>query len=339
MVRPIYVCAALTLFVLAVARIGAGPPLREEGERRAKLIEELKAALAAEATAAGKAAALRRAYKAEPSPDVRRVVFEYIPTPPHAAIDRFLADVLQGDVDAGIRSLAAKALGAHGTSDCLPVLAKAAADDKVTEARIGCMVGKATARRAAIFAIAQLAARHPKLANKAATTLRELTPPADLKEAESLADARAQALYQVTRDETLLAPFLERLRSKDAKVRESGAVAMQYFKLKVAPPELVQALSDADAGVRSWAALVLGEIADPKTVPVLMAVAGDSTQDAGPRCNAIFSLGRMKAADATRLMRKLLADEKEVVQVQAAIALYRLTGEKVKQFPAGYNAD
>jgi hypothetical protein len=38
-------------------------------------------------------------------------------------------------------------------------------------------------------------------------------------------------------------------------------------------------------------------------------------------------------------MRKLLADESEAVQAQAAIALYRLTGEKAKQFPVGYNAD
>jgi HEAT repeat protein len=56
------------------------------------------------------------------------------------------------------------------------------------------------------------------------------------------------------------------------------------------------ALDDADAGVRSWAGLVLGEIGDPKTVPVLMAVAGDAKKDAGLRCNVIGSLGRMKAA-------------------------------------------
>jgi HEAT repeat protein len=166
-----------------------------------------------------------------------------------------------------------------------------------------------------------------------------LTPPPDPKDPESLADAHTQALYQVTRDEKVLAPFLERLRSKDGRVRESGAVACQFFKLKVAPPELVTALGDADAGVRSRAALALGQIADPKTVPALMAVAGDPKQDAGVRCNAIHALGRMKAAAATDLMRKLLADESEVVQVQAAIALYRLTGEMVKQFPAGYNAD
>jgi HEAT repeat protein len=338
-IRPIHFGTALALFVLAVRPIGGGPPLREEGERREKLIADLKAALAAEATAAGKAAALRRAYQAEPSPSVRRVIFEHIPTQPDAAIDRFLAGVLTGDADAGIRSLAAKALGTHGTEGCLPALAKAAATDKTTEVHIGCIVGKGTARRAATFAIAELAVRHPKLADRAATALRELKPPADPKDSESLADARAQALYQVTRDEKLLVPFLERLRSKDAKVRESGAVAFQYFKLMVAPRELVKALSDADAGVRSWAALALGEIADPKTVPVLLAVAGNPKQEAGVRCNVIYSLGRMKAAAAIDLMRKLLADEREAVQVQAAIALYRLTGEKVKQFPAGYKAD
>jgi HEAT repeat protein len=338
MIRPTRFHAILTLFVLA-GPLWGGPPSREEGERREKLTADLKAALAAEATAAGKAGALSRAYKAEPSPDVRRVVFEYIPKQPDAAIDRFVIDVLTGDADAGIRSLAAKALGTSGTDQCLPALVLAAATDKVSELRMGCIGGQGMARRAATFAIAELAARHPKLADKAAAALRALTLPDDPKDAESLADARAQALYQVTGDEKLLAPFHERLRSTDVKVRVSGVVAFRFFKLKVAPPDLVTALSDTDAGVRSWTALVLGEIADPKTVPVLMAVAGDPKQDAGARCNAIGSLGRMKAAAATELMRQLLADESEAVQVQAAIALYRLTGEKVKQFPAGYNAD
>jgi HEAT repeat protein len=339
MVRPIHFCAALVLFLLTVGQLCGGPPTREEGERREKLTATLKTALAAEATPAGKAAVLARAYKAESNPDVRRVIFEQIPTRPDAAIDRFLSDVLTGDPDAGIRILAARALGLHGTDLCLPALAKAAATDRETEIRMGCMVGKSTARRAATFALAELAAHYPKLADRTATALRELKPPAEGKDAESLADARAQALYQVTRDEKLLAPFLERVKSKDLKVRESGVVAFQYFKLKVAPAELVAALKDADAGIRTWTALVLGHIADPKTVPVLMTAAEDTKEDIGVRCNAINSLGRMKAADATKLMRKLLGDEKEAVQVQAAIALYRLTGEKVMQFPKGYNAD
>src|SRR5262249_23553475 len=159
----------------------------------------------------------------------------------------FLADALAKDGDAGIRSLAATALGTHGTDQCLPALAKAAASDEVTDATVGCMVGKGTARRAATFAIAELAARYPNLPDNATTALRELKPADDPKDAESLADARAQALYQITHDEKLLTPFLERMRSKDSKVRESGVVAFRFFKLKVAPPELVKALSDSDA--------------------------------------------------------------------------------------------
>ena len=182
MMRPIHFCAALTLFVLAVGPILGGPPTREEGERRVKLIEYLKTAVPAAATGADKAGVLRRAYEAEPSTDVKRLVFEFIPAQPDAAIDGFLTGVLTSDADAGMRSFAAKALGTHGTDQCLPALAKSAATDKVTDVCMGCMCGKGTARRAAIFAIAELAARHPKLAEKAATTLRELAPPADPKD-------------------------------------------------------------------------------------------------------------------------------------------------------------
>jgi HEAT repeat protein len=334
-----HVGAVLIVIIVAAGPIRGGFTSREDGERREQVGTELKAALAAAATPADQAAALAKAYKAESSPDVRRVVFAYIPQRPDVAIDGFLIDVLTGDTDAGIRGLAAKALGTHGTDGCLPALAKAAATDPVTEIRMGCIAGKSTARRAATFAVAELAARYSKVSDRAAAALRGLEPPADPKVAESLADARVQALYQVTRDEKLLASFVERLRSKDAKVRVSGAVALRFFKLRVAPPDLVKALSDADADVRSWAGLALGEIADPKSIPPLMAAAGDPKQDAAVRCNAIQALGQMKAAPATDLMKKLLADEPEAVQVQAAIALYRLTGEKVKQFPAGYKAD
>ena len=45
--------------------------------------------------------------------------------------------------------------------------------------------------------------------------------------------------------------------------------------------------------------------------------------------NAIFTLGRMKAVSAADPLRKLLADENMSVQTNVAIALYRITGEKV----------
>jgi HEAT repeat protein len=339
MMKTCPACAVLVFCVIGIGHTWGGPPLREEGERRAKLVEDLKKSLAAEATAAGKFAVLERALKAEPSPNVRRVVVESVPPLPGPELDAFLTNVLTGDADAGIRSLSATVLGRSGSEKCVTALAHAAATDRTTDIQRGCMVGQSSARRAATFAIAELAARFPKGADDAAAKLRALTPPADPKDRESLADARVQALYQITRDKALLKPFFERLQSRDAKTRENGVVAFQFLKLKAAPPELVAAMKDDDRGVRSWAALVLGEVGDPKTIPVLIAVAVEPKEDPGARCNAIFTLGRMKAAVAADSLRKLLADENMSVQTNAAIALYRITGEKVKQFPEGYNAD
>ncbi len=334
-----YWCAALLLLCLAAGRSVGDPPSVEELRQLNKMAAGLKATLAAETTAVGKVGVLAKAYHAEPKPDVRRVVLETLPSQPDAAYDAFLIGVLTGDADAGIRSLAAKSLGAHGTAQCLPALVKAASSDKTTDLKLGCLCRTGTARRAATFAVAELAARYPTSKDKAAAELKAITPSAEPKDSESLADARVQALYQVTRDEKLLAPFLEQLRSNDATVREHGVVALQFFKLKAAPPELVAALNDSNKSVQSWAVLALAGIGDPKTVPALMAVAGSDGKEFGVRCNAIHALGRMNAAPATELMRKLLADENPAVQSQAAIALYHITGEKVKQYPAGYNAD
>src|SRR5262249_8166337 len=147
------------------------------------------------------------------------------------------------------------------------------------------------------------------------------------------------ALYQITRDDALLKPFYERLKSQDARERRRGVVAFRFLKLKAAPAEVVNALKDTNSGVRSWTALVLGEIGDPKTSMALMTVAGDTKEETSVRCNAIHALGRMKTAGAAALMEKLLTDPGPSVQTNAAIALYRITGKKVKQFPKGYRAD
>jgi hypothetical protein len=45
----------------------------------------------------------------------------------------------------------------------------------------------------------------------------------------------------------------------------------------------------------------------------------------------------MRAKSAAELMEKLVSDED--VSASAAVALYRITGKKVKEFPEGYNAD
>ena len=331
------------LLVLAVGQIRGLPPLPDQAEelkqRTAKLKAELTDELAAEPTAAGKAAVLTRVFSMAQYRSVQWVVFEHIPTRPDTEIDRFLIDVLTSDADAQLRSLAARSLGTHGTDQCLPALAKAAATNKETALTLGCVVTKGTARNATIFAIAELAARHPKVADQAASALRGLAPPVDPHDTEAMPDICVQALYQVTQDEKLVAPFLERLLSKNVKIRRAGANALELFKPKVAPPELVAALSDEKATVRFSAAVALGQIADPKTVPVLMTIAGDPKQDTRLRYTIINGFGRMKVAAATDLIRKLVGDDEEPVREQAAIALYRLTGEKLKQFPAGYNAD
>ena len=159
----------------------------------------------------------------------------------------------------------------------------------------------------------------------------------DPKDNESLYDARLQSLYRVTHDESLLKPFFDRLQDANARVRMDGANAFQFLELKVAPARLVEALQDEDAGVRSNVALVLGRIGDAKTAPALITIAADTKADRGVRVNAIYSLGQMRAPAAAEVMEKLLADPS--VTTQAAIALYRITGKKVAQFPEGYDAD
>jgi HEAT repeat protein len=120
-------------------------------------------------------------------------------------------------------------------------------------------------------------------------------------------------------------------------VRIDGANAFQFLKLKEAPAELVNSLADKDAAVRSTVALVLGSIGDPKTAKPLMRIAANEKAERMVRVNAIYSLGQMRAPAAADLMEKLLADPS--VATNAAIALYRITGKKVAQFPEGYNAD
>jgi HEAT repeat protein len=330
---------AMAVSLAAGTLSSARPPSQEEVHRRAAFLQELKASLAAEGSAADKLETITRLMAAETDPDIRRMVLDVAIQTKGLDFDSLLTKVLADDPDAGIRSRAATALGGLGTKDCFAALARAAAEDPTTEMRLGDIALTSSARRDAMFALAALVSRHPKLADKAADALRGLATPDGTKDPQSLADARIASLYQITRDEKLLRPFYERLRSKEAATRVRGVVAFQFCELRTAPPELTAAIDDDNAEVRSWAALVLGRIADPGTVPLLIAAAEDSTREIGVRCNAIHSLGRMRAVAAVETVRKLLKDDEAAVQSQAAIALYRITGEKVEPFPEGYNAD
>lgn len=329
---------AVVSLLLASAAL-AGPVLisPEEHDRQARVLDQLKKAVAAETGDAAKLAVVARLMKEEKAVDVRGQALDLATQIPGADLDAFLTALLANEPDAGLRGRAATALGHFGSEKSLAALAECAANDRTTDVEIGCMLGRSSARRAATFAIAELAARHPKIADEAAAKLRALSPVA--KDNEGLADARLQALYQITHDDDLLKPFFERLKSKDAEERVQGVVAFRFLNLNKAPPEVVAALDDASPDVRSWAALVLGEIGDAKTAPPLMAIAADAKKEVGVRCNAIGALGRMKAADASDLMERLLKDDDPRVVANAAISLHRITGKKVKQFPEGYRDD
>jgi HEAT repeat protein len=336
---PTLAVAALFLGIATANLSPAGPITREEAQRQAQVMEQLKKTLAAATTDAAKFTHLARVMKDERNVDLRRRILDIATQIRGPDLETFLTNLLTKEEDAGLRSKAATTLGLIGSEKCLTTLAQLARSDRTTRMQIGDIVGQSSARRAATFAIAELVARFPRLADEAAGKLRALPVVEDVKDNESLADARAQALYQITRDKALLKPFYERLKSKDARQRERGVVAFQFLKLKEAPKEVVNALKDTNSGVRSWSALVLGRIGDPNTGAALMAVAGDTKEEVSVRCNALHSLGYVKTAGAADLMEKLLLDPSPPVQTNAAITLYRLTGKKVKQFPKGYRAD
>jgi HEAT repeat protein len=339
MIHHSTLAAALLLGIATADWSLAGPVTAEEAQRQARVLDQLKKALAAATTDADKFTHIARAMKNEPDADLRRRILDTATGIPGAELEKFLTSLLTSEEDAGLRSKAATTLGQMGSEKCLTTLAEVAKNDRTTRMQIGDIVGQSSARRAATFAIAEFGVRHPKFANAAVGELRTLPVVDDPKDNEGLGDARVQALYQITRDKAVLKPFYERLQSKDARERERGVVAFRFLKLKAAPTEIVNALKDTNVGVRSWSALVLGEIGDAKIAAALMPVASDVKEDVSVRCNAISALGRMKTAAVVELMEKLLSDPNSSVQTNAAIALYRLTGKKLKQLPEGYKVD
>jgi len=256
---------------------------------------------------------------------------------PGPAAESFLIGVLQSDDSCMIRHLAARMLGRFGSEAAIAPLAKTAATDVMTVGLSGCLHYDGVIRREAMFALAELGRRLPTSAKAVTEELRKLPETSDADKGlvnEELGDARRQALFQVTRNRSLLAPFFEQLRSKDAKIRSKGVIAFQFLALTEAPGELVTLARDPSEEVRSWVALVLGEIGDSKTVPLLMALAKDTNMDYGTRCNAIGSLGRMRATDAQSLLESLLSDQS--VRSIAAMALSQITGKRHPLVPQGF---
>jgi len=324
---------------LAATTARGGPITVEEAARQREALARLDSALAAETTQAGKFTQYLKAMREDPDVDIRGHVLDLaLKQSTGPELEALLLKRLEEEPDGGLRSRCATMLGQYGSEKCLTRLVQAAATDQETTWMVGDTRGRRSARRDAVFALAELGRRLPQAEGSAIKALRELST-TNAPPSESLENARVQALYQLTADDSLLVPFRARLQSNNEKQRVSGVIAFSFLKLHQAPPELRKTLDDPAPEVRSSAALVLGEIGDPQTVPQLMAAAGNRSLDAGTRCNAIGGLGRMRAAAAAALMEKLLDDPEPAVPGNAAVALYQITGKKVKQFPEGYNAD
>ncbi|HVV99220.1 MAG TPA: HEAT repeat domain-containing protein [Planctomycetaceae bacterium] len=331
------VCRLMMVFVCSASVASAGPPSREVYERHREDLAQAKRMLTGAGTDAEKFQRLAEMVREERVSDYRRALLSLGTLLPGKGLESFLAGQLRSDGDWTVRAEAATLLGKFGAESAVAPLAEAAAADKITLGMRGDVGGDGTARRSAIFALAELGRRLPGAAKPAISELRKLPAANDADKRlfnEGLGDARMQALFQLTRERELLGPFFERLKSDDVETRVSGVVAFQYFDLSQAPEQLVKLAQDPSAEVRSWVMLVLGRIGDAKTVPLLVGVAKDANADRGVRCNAIGSLGQMRAADAKAAMEQLLSDES--VRVNAAIALSQITGKRHPLVPEGY---
>src|SRR5262249_6947137 len=215
---PTLTAAAMLLGISTAGLSSAGPLSAEEAQRQTRVLEQLQIALGAETTDKAKFTHIERVMKGERNVNLRRRILDIATKIPGPDLEMFLINLLTNEEDAGLRSQVATTLGHVGSEKCLTPLAQVPANDRTTRIQIGDIGGQSSARRAATFAIAELVVRFPKFADTAARKLRAL-PIDDVKDHERLADARVAALYQITRDNALLKPFYQRLKSHDAKER------------------------------------------------------------------------------------------------------------------------
>src|SRR5258707_10921535 len=112
--------AAATLFGVFTADVSpAGPITREESQRQAQVLEQLKKALSAETTDTAKFNRIARVMKDERDVNLRRRILDMAAKIPGPELEKFLTNLFASDEDAGVRSLAATTLGLMGSEKCL----------------------------------------------------------------------------------------------------------------------------------------------------------------------------------------------------------------------------
>jgi len=318
---------AATFASPATAQMSVDESARIKAER-----ESISTALQAQDVPAAKHLVLRTAFAKSANPYVKKDILAMAEALGGTELEPFLLSVLQFDSDVRLRIIAVDSISRHGTSNAIQPLLNCAEKDPEGESGWGCVRSQVTARREAYFALADIGLRYPMARSQIVKAISELPVTAD-----NVSDSKIQALYVLTQDRTLITPFYERLKSTNPMERTRGVVAFRFLKLNLAPNELVGLISDPSDDVRTWVALILGEIGDTNTVPILLKAAQDSTLDRPTRCNAIHSLGQMHARTAETALSQLLNDDS--VKVSAAIALSQITGQRHPLVPQGYKLE
>ena len=321
-----YAWMALPIFLVAL--LYARPP-EEERQRRQRLLARLDGALAKETTQAGKFAHVRDAMAIEPVTVVRRQILSRASRLSGEVLEDWLIGLLGNEQDHFLRGCIATLLGKKGSDKSVGPLISTAYFDMKTHALVHDVLTQGTARREAIFALAELGKRVPKARPRITAALRLLPARADRKaDPEGIYDVRLQALYQLTGEAKLIRPFSKWLESEDPKERVRGVAGFRFLKLRKAPPKLIARLTDSSGEVRGYAAMVLGGIGDVAAVPALMAAAENEELGDFTRVHAVVALGNIGAPAASRLLKQLAEDSNRTLGFHAARALARIGGKE-----------
>ena len=115
---------------------------------------------------------------------------------------------------------------------------------------------------------------------------------------------------------------LSRNRPEDATVRRYLVLVLGKLADPAAVPVLLTAAKDPDAETRLYAVWALGVLADPRALETVLE--SSQSEDAGARKMAAYVLGRLGRKEAIPRLRVLLEDSATDVRWNAAIALASL---------------